>query len=119
MKSVNIKIWNTKQEGLYEFFVYPNPRKREAFLGVCLTLNIVDEGKNAHKLINNIVDAALGYIKVIQKENLSDELLNRPAPKKYWDKYKKFKHLKNELELGKKIWRDALATQYFHASRTQ
>jgi predicted RNase H-like HicB family nuclease len=80
----NVKIWNTKKRGVFEFLVYPDGKR---LVGVCLTLNIIEEGESPKKLLRSLEEAAFGYLEVVRKENLSDELLNRPALKKYWDKY--------------------------------
>ena len=77
--------WNTKEKGIVRFIVFP---QKKQFVGVCLDFNIIEEGENPQKLIESLEEAATGYIEVAIKENLSDELLNRHAPKKYWEKYK-------------------------------
>lgn len=78
--------WNTKEKGLIEFVVF-HDKKTKHFVGVCLTFDIVEEGDNPESLMNSLTEAAKLHVDVVQKENLSDELLNRYAPKKYWDKY--------------------------------
>jgi len=80
----HIKVRNTKERGVFEFIVYPQGKR---FIGVCLTLNIIEEGKDPRELLKSLEEAAFGHLEVVRKENLSDKLLNRPAPKKYWDKY--------------------------------
>ena len=78
------RIWNTKREGTLEFFVYGQGNK---FIGVCLTLDIVEEGDDPQNLMNSIVESAMGHVSVVQSQKLDDSLLNRPAPKEYWDRY--------------------------------
>ncbi|MDA2922923.1 hypothetical protein MYX07_06700 [Patescibacteria group bacterium AH-259-L07] len=78
------KMRNTKKQGMLEIFVYPEGKQ---FVGVCLTFNIVDVGKDPRTLLDSLTKAALGHVQVVIKKNLSDDLLNRPAPQEYWDKY--------------------------------
>lgn len=78
--------WNTKKRGLVEFVVFQN-KKRNHFVGVCLTFDIIEEGDDPESLMDSLTEAAKLHVEVVQKENLPDKLLNRYAPKRYWDKY--------------------------------
>jgi len=80
----NIEVWNTKEKGVFKFVIYLDGKH---FVGVCLTLNIIEESKNPHQLLNHLIEAAFGHLEVVRKENLDDALLNRHAPKEYWEKY--------------------------------
>lgn len=75
---------NTKEKGLIEFLVYPEANK---FVGVCLTFDIVEEGADPVQLMESIKEAAVLHLEIVQKENMSNELLNRFAPEEYWDIY--------------------------------
>jgi len=77
---------NTKDRGTMEFLVY---KEGKTFVGVCLTFDIVEEGNNPEKLMESIQEAAQGHLKVVREANMSDDLLNRHAPKEYWDVYYK------------------------------
>lgn len=77
---------NTKEKGTIEFLVY---KEGKTFVGVCLTFDIVEEGSNGEKLMESIQEAARGHLKVVRAKNMSDDLLNRYAPKKYWNIYYK------------------------------
>ena len=92
---MSTKNINTKTQGLYEFFVYPEQGK---FVGVCLTLDIVEEGESLQTVFNSLIKAAHGHIEMVTKDNLSDNLLNRPAPKLYWEKLEEFKKQKAVAE---------------------
>jgi len=81
-------IRNTKEKGIIRFVIFP---QKKLFVGVCLDFNIIEEGEDPKKVIESLEEAAIGHIEVVIKENLSDELLNRHAPKKYWDKYNELK----------------------------
>ncbi len=67
-----------------EFLVY---KEGDSFVGVCLTFDIVEEGKNPTELVRNIKEAAELHLEVVIRENLPDALLNRYAPIEYWKKY--------------------------------
>ncbi|TSC78648.1 MAG: hypothetical protein G01um101429_716 [Parcubacteria group bacterium Gr01-1014_29] len=75
---------NTKNKGTIEFFVYPEKGK---YIGVCLTFDIVEEGKDPQQLMGSLLEAARLHLKVVRDKNLSGNLLNRYAPVEYWKKY--------------------------------
>ena len=75
---------NTKKEGIIEYIVYKDGKD---YIGVCLTFDIVEEGNNATELMKSIKEAAELHLETVIKNKLSDDLLNRYAPKKYWIKY--------------------------------
>ena len=77
---------NTKEKGTIEFLVY---KEGKTFVGVCLTFDIVEEGNDPEKLMESIQKAAQGHLEAVQKKNMPDDLLNRYAPKEYWDIYYK------------------------------
>jgi len=80
------RVKNTKEKGTIEFLVY---KEGKTFVGVCLTFDIVEEGSNLEKLMESIQEAAQGHLKVVRAKNMPDDLLNRYAPKEYWDIYYK------------------------------
>lgn len=98
------KTWNTKEAGLLEFLVYPENGR---FVGVCLTLDIVEEGGDPNRLMESIREAATGHVLLVVQKNLDDALLNRPAPNEYWQKY--FEVLENRV--GGKPPRDAFMSE--------
>ncbi len=75
---------NTKYNGVVEFLVY---KEKSTFVGVCLTFDIVEEGNNPSELLKSITEAAKLHLETVVKHKMSDELLNRYAPIKYWKKY--------------------------------
>lgn len=88
------RLFNTKEKGAIEFLVY---KKGRIFVGVCLTFDIVEEGDNPEKLMESIQAAAQGHLEVVREKNLPDDLLNRYAPKEYWDVYyKAIEDIKNK-----------------------
>ena len=84
MKSISS---NTKNRGNVTIFFF---KEKAKYISVCLELDIVKEGKSLEELNQSMMEAVTGYIVTIRKQNLLDELLNRPAPKKYWEKYSAF-----------------------------
>lgn len=79
--------WNTKHKGLIEFLIF---REGPQYVGVCLTFDIVVEDSSRESVEKGIEDAAKLHLRVVQKKRLPDELLNRHAPKEYWDRYDAF-----------------------------
>jgi len=84
------RFWNTKKRGMVEFLFY---KEKNRYIGVCLTFDIVEEGKDLKKLRQSLEESARLHLKVVIKKNLSEDLLNRYAPEKYWRKYFKFQEL--------------------------
>lgn len=96
---------NTKKRGKFTLFVYQE--KPNYYIGVNLDFDLIQEGKTALETMERIKEVSLGYLETIMKKNLSNELLNRPAPKEYWEKYRIF--LRKRAEAKKLIpW-----NQYF------
>ena len=75
---------NTKKRGVVEFLTY---KEGKAFVGVCLTFDIVEEGTDPVALTRSLRDAAELHVETVIKNDLSDDLLNRYAPDAYWKKY--------------------------------
>lgn len=78
---------NSKDLGTVTIFTYQQGKK---FISVCLELDIVKKGSDKEEINREISESIVGYVKTIVKEGLGDQLLNRPAEKKYWDKYDEF-----------------------------
>ncbi|MFQ6049979.1 MAG: hypothetical protein ACE5J0_03025 [Candidatus Paceibacterales bacterium] len=77
---------NTKREGKFTLFVYQE--KPNYYIGVNLDFDLIQEGKTAPETMERIKEASLGYLETVIKKNLSNNLLNRPAPEEYWKKYR-------------------------------
>lgn len=61
--------------------------KDNSFTGVCLDLDIIEEGHlTLEEAILNINDAIESHLEAAAKLGYPKELLSRPAPKEYWDK---------------------------------
>ncbi len=74
---------NNKKSGLVEFTLF---EENGHYVAVCLTFDIVLEGDDPIVLKEEIVKAAQLHLQTVSELNLSDDLLNRPAPKEYWEK---------------------------------
>ena len=76
--------------------------KGGSFTGVCLDLDIVEEGHaSLEEAILSINDAILSHIQAASKLNFPKELIDRSAPKEYWSKLKEIteEHIfKKQLE---------------------
>lgn len=68
-------------------FIYPS---KDRYIGVCLELDLVDEDRDKEVLGERMKQRIQSYLAYIQKKNFDDSFLNRPAPKKYWDKFYQF-----------------------------
>ena len=77
---------NTVQKGSVRCMVF---KDGNTWYAVALEFNIVEEGDNPTELMSSIIEAAQGHLEVVRKLNLPDDLLNRHAPKGYWDRYYK------------------------------
>ena len=81
------RYWNTKKGGIIEFLFY---KERNEYIGVCLTFDIIEEGKDIEKLKESVKEAAFLHLKIVNDKKLPDKLLNRYAPIEYWEKYFEF-----------------------------
>lgn len=61
--------------------------KEGSFTGVCLDLDIVEEGHvTLQEAMLSINDAILSHMDAAAKLGFPKELISRPAPKEYWNK---------------------------------
>ncbi|TSC93112.1 MAG: hypothetical protein Athens101428_739 [Candidatus Berkelbacteria bacterium Athens1014_28] len=87
---------NTYKKGTLNLFIYPD---KNHFTGVCLELDIIVEGKSAYEVRQELFDGVSSYVETIIKNKLPESLLNRPAPKEYWDRF--FALLAEEIKAHK------------------
>lgn len=65
--------------------------KDSSFTGVCLDLDIVEEGhRSLASAVWSIGDATKAHMTTVAEHDYPSELLFRPAPKVYWEKVGKF-----------------------------
>ncbi|MEK7527587.1 MAG: hypothetical protein AAB574_01020 [Patescibacteria group bacterium] len=80
-------LYNTKKRGVLRFFFYQDAKH---YVAVCLDLDLVEFGKDSQELQKSIHEAARAHVDAVIKNNLSDDLLNKPAPAKYWKKLNEY-----------------------------
>jgi len=69
--------------------------KDGSFTGVCLDLDIVEEGHvTLQEAILSINDAIASHMRATAKLGFPKELVSRPAPKEYWNKVDELVHAK-------------------------
>ena len=78
-----MKQINSKKLGVVEFTLF---EEKGRYIAVCLTFDIVLEGDDPSVLKEEIVKAAQLHIQTVTELKMSDNLLNRKAPKEYWEK---------------------------------
>lgn len=78
---------NTRKKGAVKIFIYP---EKDKYIAVCLDLDIIEEGKDPQKLIESVKEGVEAYVEAVCKEGLDSKLLDRKAPKKYWNNYYKY-----------------------------
>ena len=77
--------------------------KKDKFIGVCLEFDLEIESKTLEEAKAQIIDYARLWLQNAVKNQLSEEVLNRPAPKKYWRIYEELVQRDlNKLETEKK-----------------
>lgn len=81
------KAKNTRKYGLARVFIFPSAGK---FTAVCLDLDLIEEADTKSEALAQIKEAVSGYLANAAKNNLDDSVLNRPAPKKYWNLYRRY-----------------------------
>lgn len=75
----------------YVFRVFAYKDVDGTFTAVCLDLDIIEERfATLQQAVLSINEAIDSHVKAVAKSGFSKELLNRPAPKEYWDKLKEF-----------------------------
>lgn len=86
---------NAKHFGEVTVFIYPS---KDRYIGVCLELDLIDDDRDKEVLTERMKQRLQSYVTYIQKKNLDDSFLNRPAPKKYWNKFYQFLDIMREEE---------------------
>lgn len=92
-KTSKLLFNNTRSVGRVTVLVMPEGKE---FVGVCLEFDLVVKEKTHEKAKKQIGDYVDAWLDNAIKNNLPNEVLNRPAPKKYWVAYERF--LENQKE---------------------
>lgn len=98
---------NTYQSGAVTYLIF---KEKDKFVGVCLEFDLEIEANTAKKAMELIEDYSLAWHKNIVKKKLPEELLNKPAPKKYW---KIFEDIKEKMEKRERIIARVIPTSSF------
>lgn len=79
---------NTKQSGSVNFIIFKDT-KDSLYTAVCLDFDIVEQGEDPNALRISIEEAAKMHVETVINMNLDETLLNRNAPKPYWNRARK------------------------------
>lgn len=79
---------NTYESGRFRILIYKKNTDNEV-TAVCLEFGLIIKAKTKEKAQECIKDVADTYLKNVIENKLSEELLNRSAPKKYWTIFEK------------------------------
>ncbi len=91
---------NTYKSGAITYLIF---KEKEKFIGVCLEFDLEVDANTLEEAKERITDYSHTWLENVANNKLSEELLNRPAPKKYWDIYKQaVKNAQQRLEAQNK-----------------
>jgi hypothetical protein len=79
----SLNVHNDKENGVVDFTIF---QEDDHFVGVCLTFDLIYEGASYPEVRDMITKLAMDYLNYVKNSNLSDSLLNRPAPREFWEK---------------------------------
>ena len=88
---------NTYQSGAVTYLIF---KEKDKFVGICLEFDLEIEADTLKKAQERIQDLSQGWLYNVVKHKLSEDLLNKPAPKKYW---KIFEDVKEKMEKRERI----------------
>lgn len=91
-------IHNTKERGIISFLFF---REKKNYIGICLSFNIIEEGSDFEMVKKHLITSTKLHLETVYEKNLSDDLLNRHADKKYWEIYWKAKKLSRPSQIPK------------------
>ncbi len=75
---------NTYKRGTLRYLFI---KESKQIVGVCLDLDITIEGNNFEKVKKELSEVSREHVEFVIKNKLSEKLLNRSTPKKYWNLY--------------------------------
>ncbi len=76
---------NTYKKGTLRYLFIQEDKQQ--VVGVCLDLDILVEGNNFEKVKEELLKVSKEHVGFVIKNKLSEKLLNRHSPKKYWNLY--------------------------------
>lgn len=86
-KMKNLLFNNTYKSGHIHSFIFKGSAD-DFFTGVALEFDVVIQAKTAEKAEECLLDTVENYLRNVVDNELSEQLLNTPADKKYWELYK-------------------------------
>lgn len=98
--SRKIILRNTYNFGKLTFLIL---KEKQSYTGVCLEFDLIVNAPTPEEAREHIEDLASGWLENVRKNNLSEGLLNKRAPQKYW---KMAEQMEKEIE-AEKIARSA------------
>lgn len=81
-----LRFNNTYDSGKLTFIMF---KEGNIYTAVCLEFDLLTQAENPKDAEERISDYAKAWLTNVKKNKLSEELLNQPAPQKYWRIYKK------------------------------
>ncbi len=88
-----------KKDINFSFRCITYQEKDSSFTGVCLDLDIVEEGHiSLEEAVLSINEAIISHLQAAAKLKFPKELIDRPAPKEYWNRLKEL----TRVEISKK-----------------
>lgn len=98
-----LRFNNTYNSGSVTFLLL---KEKNKYLGVCLEFDLVIQADTIQEAKEEIEDYVKLWHKNTVKNKLPEELLNKPAPKKYWEIYEKLvKQDLKKIEAEKQVSR--------------
>ena len=76
---------NTYEKGSVTYLIIQD--SKDKYVGVCLEFDLEIEAKTLEKAKECLEDYVHLWLKNAVRHKLSEEVLNKPAPKKYWKVY--------------------------------
>lgn len=99
------KFKNTYKRGVATTIIYPEDN---LYTAVCLEFDLVEQAEDFGEVKDKIDDAVRSHVETVVRNKLPEGLLNRPAPEKYW---KKYKEIVQKLEKRKVVQLKPVALQ--------
>jgi len=94
--SKNLKFNNTYSSGKVSFLIF---KEKDKFVGVCLEFDLEATGKTAKEAQDRIEEYAKGWHENVVKNKLPEELLNKEAPKEYWEMFERIKQISEKRQV--------------------
>ena|SRR3989344_233954 len=76
-----ITFGNTYNFGKLTFLIL---KEKQSYTGVCLEFDLIVNAPTPEEAREHIEDLASGWLENVKKNKLSENLLNKRAPEKYW-----------------------------------